>query len=292
MLDEKILIINRMEFLRGEEKLRLTQAVPDCATLCGLRLADIAALTGRLSRSQAWQPEDLRRQAGLDQHWLRHEGGAVLNGQPDYPADLAAIDDPPLVLFYRGQLPAPQGLLVAVVGTRQPTGRAREAAWAVGAECARLGIGLVSGLAHGIDGAAHAGCAVHAGYSVAVLAGGIDSVHPRLHRQLALRLLREGGCLVSEYGPGTEMRKYRFPARNRIISGLCRSVLVVEAPAQSGALITAQFALDQGRDVYVHAAGCQGLAGLGCAELAEHGARVIGHVGEMEFYGRSIDSRV
>lgn len=292
MLDEKILIINRMEFLRGEEKLRLAQAVADSTGLCRLSLADIAGITGRRSRSQAWQPEALRRQAGLDQIWLQRAGKAVVNGAPDFPADLAAIDDPPLVLFYRGVLPTEERQLLAVVGTRQPSERARDAAWLIGRDCAVQGIGLVSGLAHGIDGASHAGCVVHGGYSLAVLAGGIDTIHPRLHRQLALRLLERGGCLVSEYGPGTEMRKYRFPARNRIISGLCRLLLVVEAPERSGALITAQFALDQGRDVYVHAAGCQGQAGIGTAILAENGARVVGHLGEMEFYGRSIDSGI
>ena len=285
-------MINRMEFLRGEEKQRLYAAIGDQGSLLDLDLLDIARITGRLSRSQSWQPEAIRRQAALDGLWLSRWGQACRFGTPEYPADLAAIDDAPFVLFYRGNLPPSGSNLLAVVGTRQPSERARTAAWSIGRDCAGQGIGLVSGLAHGIDGAAHAGCVANGGYSVAVLAGGVDAVVPRLHRHLAERLLAEGGCLLSEYGPHTEMRKYRFPARNRIISGLCRLVLVVEAPEHSGALITAQFALDQGRDVYVHAAGCQGMTGIGTANLVENGARVIGHLGEMEFYGRCLDPGV
>lgn len=292
MLDLQTLMINRLEFLRGEEKLRLAAEVRDGLDLERCALADICAVVGRDSRSRAWQPDEIRRLAEGDMRWLQRGGQACRYGQAAYPADLAAIDDPPFVLFHRGGLPDDGMLLLAAVGTRRPSERGRQAAWDSGRQCAELGVGLVSGLAHGIDGAAHAGCLVYGGYTLAVLGGGIDQVHPRLHRRLADGILERGGCLASEYGPGTEMRKYRFPARNRIISGLCRLVLVVEAPERSGALITAQFALEQGREVYVHAAAGPGPVGAGCAALAESGARTVGHVGEMEIYGRSIAARV
>jgi DNA processing protein len=136
-------------------------------------------------------------------------------------------------------------------------------------------VGLVSGLAFGIDAAAHAGAVQLDGYSVAVLAGGIDLVQPRSNARLAARMVDAGGTLLGEFGPGTVAKKWHFPVRNRIISGLCPALVVVEAPEKSGALITARYALDQGRDVYVHAAGCQGPRGTGTKILAEAGAVVI-----------------
>ncbi len=134
---------------------------------------------------------------------------------------------------------------------------------------------MVSGLARGIDRESHEGCEEAGCASVAVLGNGIDLVYPSSSRAAAMALLARGGAIVSEYPPGVPPLKWHFPARNRIISGLCRGVVVVQAPARSGALFTAEYALDQGRDLWVHAAGMAGTAGDGTRELARSGARVI-----------------
>jgi DNA processing protein len=166
------------------------------------------------------------------------------------------------------------------VGTRVPTEAAKQAAFALGRDLAAAGVVVVSGLARGIDGQAHRG-AVEAGLTVAVLGNGIDTVCPGGHEGLARKILATGGALVSEYGPGEPAFGYRFVERNRIISGLARSVVVVQAPARSGALITADFALDQGRDVVVHEAGLEGDRGAGTRALAVQGAPVVKTVADV-----------
>jgi DNA processing protein len=134
---------------------------------------------------------------------------------------------------------------------------------------------VVSGLALGIDALAHRGNLDGGAPTVAVLGSGLDWVYPVSNRALARRIVESGGVLLSEYPPDTKPFRWNFPARNRIISGLARGVLIVEAPKRSGALITAQFALDQGRDLLVASAGCSSPLGVGTKKLAEDGALVI-----------------
>ena len=143
---------------------------------------------------------------------------------------------------------------VAVVGTRLATGRGTDAAFGLGLGFGERGLPIVSGLALGIDSAAHMGNMAASAGTVAVLGSGVDRIYPASNRKLALRILENGGALMSEYPPSSEVRKFNFPQRNRIISGLSRAVIVVEAPGKSGALITADFALGQGRDLYFHSA--------------------------------------
>jgi DNA processing protein len=193
---------------------------------------------------------------------------------PGFPAVLAEIADPPWLLWGRGSWPEEGLFRVAVVGTRQPTEAAKRAAVRFGTELAAASVVVVSGLARGIDACAHAG-ALESGLTVAVLGNGIDTVSPIGNRRLAARILAAGGALVSEYGPGDVALPYRFVARNRLISGLCRSVMVVQAPVKSGALITADFALDQGRDVVVHPVGLEGERGAGTRDLSRQGAPVV-----------------
>ena len=189
---------------------------------------------------------------------------------------LREIHDPPGVLFWRGarRLPA-SAAPVAVVGTRQPTGAGRCAAFRFCFDLALKGTPTVSGLARGVDLEAHRGSL--AGWredgcaTVAVLGCGIDRIYPYSSRPLAREVLRQG-WLVSEFPPGTAPYAHHFPLRNRIIAGLSRGVLVVEAPARSGALITACCAADEGREVAVAAAALGGPRGAGSRELAESGA--------------------
>ena len=167
-----------------------------------------------------------------------------------YPGLLAAIHDPPPALFVRGcatdeVLSQPA---VAVVGARACSAYGRSVARSLGRELAAAGLVVVSGMARGIDGEVHRGALEAAGVTVAVLGCGIDRAYPAAHADLARRIC-ERGLIVSEYEPGIEPAPWRFPARNRIIAGLCEATVVVEARERSGALITGDFALEEGRDV-------------------------------------------
>ena len=168
-----------------------------------------------------------------------------------YPVRLKNIADPPLVLYYKGNLAnLDDRPVIAVVGTRKASAYGLTTASRMGYQIARCGGVLVSGLAEGIDGSAMKGALTAGGNIVGVLGCGVDVVYPPMHRSLYLDTERNG-CLLSEFAPGTPPYKWNFPKRNRIISGLSNGVLIVEAPVKSGSLITAQQALDQGRDVFV-----------------------------------------
>ena len=172
-------------------------------------------------------------------------------GDPAYPALLRHIPDPPARLWLRGD--ADPSILdrtaLAVVGARACSGYGRTVARLLAGEAAALGVVVVSGLARGIDGEAHRAALAVGGTTVAVLGCGVDRDYPAAHAELARSILAAGGLVVSEYAPGIEPAPWRFPARNRIIAGLARATVVVEARERSGALITADFALEDGREV-------------------------------------------
>ena len=176
----------------------------------------------------------------------------LTRSHPYYPGLLAAIHDPPPQLWIRGE--ADVGLLsrtaVGVVGARACSSYGRTVARSLARDLAAAGVIVVSGMARGVDGEAHRGALEGGGATVAVLGCGIDRDYPAAHAELARRIC-ETGLIVSEYEPGVEPAPWRFPARNRIISGLSRAIVVVEARERSGALITVDFALEQGRDVLV-----------------------------------------
>jgi DNA processing protein len=168
-----------------------------------------------------------------------------------YPPLLDALDDAPASLFVRGDASLLSQTAVAVVGARRATGLGLVMGERLGAELAAAGIVVVSGCAIGIDAAAHRGALAAAGATVAVLAGGHDVAVPASNRGLASRIVREGGCLVGEFPDGVPVASWSFPRRNRIIAGLARIIVVVEAAARSGALITARLGLSAGREVLV-----------------------------------------
>jgi DNA processing protein len=198
---------------------------------------------------------------------------------PSYPPLLREIGDPPPVIFYRGILPNPEKPLLGMVGTRKPSPEGLEQAFSIARGVGQAGISVVSGLALGIDARSHMGnlCAGVPGY--AVLGSGADEIYPSSNRALAKRILDSGGAILCEYPPGTRPAKWNFPARNRIISALSRGVLVVEAPQKSGALITADLALDHGKDLWVASSGAMRQYGAfdksGTAKLAFDGAEII-----------------
>jgi DNA processing protein len=174
-------------------------------------------------------------------------------GAPNYPERLGQIDNPPPLLYIRGSLMPQDNLALAVVGTRQATGYGRSATANICAELAGQGVTIVSGLAKGIDTIAHEAALKAGGQTLAVLGSGVDVIYPPENRQLAARITdpnEPNGALISEYAPGTQPEAVNFPPRNRIVSGLSLGVFVVESNIKGGALITVDFAVEQGREVF------------------------------------------
>jgi DNA processing protein len=184
-----------------------------------------------------------------DERERASRSGIAIVGLTDsaYPERLRCAYDPPPVLHLRGRLHP--GECVAVVGSRNASSAGLALARALGRDLAAAGVSVVSGLARGIDGEAHRGALEAKGHTVAVLGSALDCIYPREHAALAAAIAERGGAVVSEFTLGTGPRREHFPRRNRVIAGLCRAVVVVEATEKSGALVTARHALDDGRDV-------------------------------------------
>jgi DNA processing protein len=199
----------------------------------------------------------------------------VLNlGDAAWPALLLQTADPPLMLYVQGRLQALSTTSVAVVGSRKPTAQGLDNARAFSTELGRKGYTIISGLALGIDAAAHEGALAGGALTVAVVGTGLDSCYPSRHAELARRIA-EQGALVSEYAPGSPPLAEHFPQRNRIIAALSRGTLVVEAALRSGSLITARLALEAGRDVYAIPGSIHSTQSRGCHLLIKQGAKLV-----------------
>lgn len=213
--------------------------------------------------------------------WLAQPGHHLLTlHDPAYPALLAAIPDPPLLLYIKGRLELLARPAVAVIGSRNASLQGRANGGAFAQALSEAGLCVVSGLALGIDTAAHEGALRGAGSTIAVIGTGADRVYPARNRALAQRIALEG-CIVSEYPLGTPPVAANFPRRNRIISGLAAGVLVVEAAAQSGSLITAQLAAEQGREVFAIPGSIHSALAKGCHRLIREGAQLVETVDEV-----------
>jgi DNA processing protein len=272
------LTINRIPGLGPREKLVLCEKFDREDDFDRLSRGDVERIINRPLR-KPWTMEDLRSRAEQDAALARQRGiGYVAYGEDRYPPLLRELYDPPALLFYRGELPDRERPLAAVVGTRRPSSAAAAQAYDIGREFGLAGLSVVSGLALGIDALAHRGNIEGGAATVAVLGCGLDRAYPASNRDLARRILETGGVLLGEYAPGEPPYRWNFPARNRIIAGLARGVLIVEAPSHSGALITAQFALDLGRDLMVASGGAES---AGARRLAGEGARILERAADM-----------
>ena len=201
-------------------------------------------------------------------------GWAALSfDDPGYPTPLRSIPDGPTLLFRLGEATAPDEKIIAIVGTRHPSEKGRLFASQFGSALARSGITVVSGMAEGIDSAAHNGALDGGGKTIAVLGSSLDIIYPASNKSLAARI-KEQGAIYSEYLPGTRPDRAFFPERNRIISGLSRGVVVVEAGCKSGALITASHALEQGRELFAVPGAPTDRMSEGTNELIRKGARL------------------
>ena len=193
---------------------------------------------------------------------------------PSYPIVLKEIHDPPVLLYAKGKDIPQNGTFISVVGSRNPTPYGVKSAEKIGQGLGRRGLGVVSGMARGIDSAAHWGCLAGLGFTIAVLGTGIDIIYPLSNKKLANKII-EKGAVITEFPLGTPPEPKNFPIRNRIISGLCKGVVVVEATEKSGSLITASLALEQGREVFAVPGSIHSFKSKGCHFLIKQGARLI-----------------
>ena len=215
------------------------------------------------------------------QRWADSPGRHIITVDDQaYPAHLRQITDPPLLLYCEGEIAFLQQQALAIVGSRSPTPSGMETAHAFAAQLARLGFAITSGLALGIDGAAHRGCLSVEGATIAVVGTGLDQVYPLQHTALAEQV-RSHGVIISEFPLGTPPLGRHFPQRNRIISGLARGVLVVEAGMRSGSLITAHQALEQGREVFAIPGSIHNPNSKGCHHLLREGAKLVDSVSDI-----------
>lgn len=237
----------------------------------------LAALVG-LRAAQALLRDDGARDAAVRQalHWAQAPDHHLLTlADPRYPPALLEIGDPPAVLYVRGDPALLSRPAVAIVGSRSSSLTGRQTARAFAAALGADGLVVVSGLAAGIDAAAHEGARETTGRTVAVLGTGVDLTYPEHHAPLADAIVAKGGALVSELPLGTPVRRGNFPRRNRIIAGLARGVLVVEAAVRSGSLITARLAAEFGREVMAIPGSIHSPLARGCHLLIKQGAKLV-----------------
>lgn len=221
-------------------------------------------------------PEHLAELIDKAQAWLAQPGHALMAlGDPDYPPQLLATADPPLLLWLQGRRELLATPSLAVVGSRNPTAQGGDNARAFAEALARAGYTIVSGLALGVDAAAHEGAIDAGGATIAIVGTGLDQVYPRRNAGLAARLLAAGGLILSEYSLGTPVLPANFPRRNRLIAGLSQGCLVVEAAVQSGSLITARLAVEAGREVFAIPGSIHSPQARGCHALIRQGAKLV-----------------
>ena len=292
--DEKLvfnLSVAQISFLNFKQKKNLTKKLDSPHSLALQSIEEIFKLAECESKSRAvWNGEANLRMAEITAAQCKRLGVRIILYEDDlYPELLRQISDPPFLLFARGNAELLSETCISVVGTRRLSQAGREAARSFSKDAAFDGCNVVSGLAYGADAFAHQGaldafydCAegkvsmpARLGHTIAVMPCGIDEVVPWNNKRLAAAILECGGCIISEYGPGMPAAKWQFVERNRIVAGLSMALLVVEAPAGSGALITADFALENGRDVFFHQ--------IAFGEAASRISQTVKHNLEREF---------
>ena len=285
------LFLARMTFLTVQEKKKFANNIDSLSKLALCSIEDICNLIGRKIKSKLpWNGQENLRQAKAVAYKCKLLKCELLYIEDDdYPESLRQISDPPFLLFCRGNyklLSAER--MVSIVGTRKITPAGRLAAKSFAYDAAMDSCNVVSGLATGVDGNAHQGCidafydsdekgldTTLIGKTIAVMPSAIDTIFPNGQKRLAEQIIQTGGCLVSEYEPGEELANWHFVGRNRIIAGLSPATIVIEAPPGSGALITADFALDYNRDLFFHEAAF--------GSMANQVAQIVGSNLEKDF---------
>ncbi len=273
------LLIQRMRFLQTGEKLRIYNY---CSLNGSLPDRDLLISIAGRGRASSFNKGKYVRKAENDISFLVKSGIKIVSIlDKEYPTLLKEIYNPPFLLYYRGILPDNKRGSISMVGTRKATGLALRRTYSLSFELAGADISIISGLASGIDSEAHKGAVDGSGYTAGILGCGVENVYPASNRKLAFSILDHGGALIGEYPPGTVPESFNFPERNRIVSGLSKATVVVEAPEQSGSLITADFALEQGRDLFVMDIIPESGVNSGCRALIDQGAPVVESASEV-----------
>jgi len=274
--DRELLVgLNLIPHLSPRRCTELFACFPSFDAIWGAPAAKLAAVFGSSVIGEA--VASARDEAAIDRELALAEDKdvtLVTLVDPEYPGLLREIDDPPLVLYVRGRLPVDPARSIAVVGTRRATRYGKMVAGRFASQLALKGLTIVSGLAAGIDTAAHQGAIDVGGITVAVLGCGLDYPYPKRNQPL-LQTIVETGTAISEYPLGMRPAKWTFPQRNRILAGLSRGVLVVQAPERSGSLITARLALEQGREVFAVPGNINSLTSAGSNRLIKQGAQLV-----------------
>jgi DNA processing protein len=276
------LVLSLMAGINRKDRLKLLETVVTEADLNRLDKGLIENKVGRFLR-KSQDIEEAKMEAEKVAKIAAGKGIKMVSFfSEDYPPLLRESAEPPVLLYYRGFLSDPEKPLIAMVGTRHPSSNGQAWAYRCGRKLGEAGLSVVSGLALGIDAMSHRGNVDGGGKTIAVLGSALDEVYPATNRPLAKRILDSGGALLSEYRPGTRPTRWAFPERNRIIAGIARGCVVVEAPEDSGALITARFTMENNRDLWIGGVGAAPCTDRrlekfckGTRALAEQGAKVI-----------------
>jgi DNA processing protein len=275
-MDNKLffLALNRIDGIGPRTVFKLLSHWPNLADLFNLSFTQMtqAGLPDKMARLIC--DFDLRL-VDQDLAWQKENTHHLLTwDSPHYPRLLKEIGDPPTVLYAKGDLACLTNPTLAIVGTRKPSIIGAETAYRFASQLSRNGITIVSGLALGIDAQAHRGCLTENGSTIAVLGTGIDQIYPPQNRLLFDQIAKKG-LLLSEFPLGNSPKAGHFPRRNRIISGVSLSTLVIEAAIKSGSLITARFAMEQNRDVLAIPGSIHNVQAKGCHYLLQQGARLV-----------------
>lgn len=263
--------------LGSQNLCKLLQAFGDPAAIFATPTSQLKEIVSReIANLIAQGPESDQLQAGLT--WLAQDHNHLITlSDPHYPQALLEIPDPPPILYAKGDLQLLGMPAIAMVGSRNATAQGEKNAEDFAQALCHAGLCVISGMALGIDGAAHRGALKANGATIAVVGTGLDIVYPARHRELAHQIVARG-LILSEFAIGTPSRAQNFPRRNRIISGLSLGTLVVEANVQSGSLITAKLAAEQGREVFAIPGSIHSPVSKGCHQLIKQGAKLVDNI--------------
>ncbi len=250
----KYLIVADISFLSLNEKLLLKNKLDSFNDIALMSLKDVCLVISRVVTVRSWDTAAMIKKAKTALALIKaFDISCVCYDREGYPPLLKEIPDSPFMLFYRGNLSLVEKKCISIVGTRRADVEAAKAASSFAKDACDNDWVIVSGLAFGIDINAHMGALQgNLGGTIAVLPGGIDNIVPSSHKRYAASILAKGGCVLSEYVPGTPAQPFRYVHRNRIIAALSEATVVIQAPAGSGSLITADFAVSYNRDVIIH----------------------------------------
>ncbi len=269
--------------LGARRKIKLLELYKNPEKIYNLKIKELLKIDG-IGEETVKNIMDSKNKQLLDYHikYMEENNIDVIHiYEEDYPQQLKEIYDPPVTLYIKGNKKILNNKNIGIVGCRDCTDYGKKSAEYFAYNLSKKYINIVSGLAKGVDSYAHIGCLStykenkNCGKTIAVVGNGLDMVYPKENLELAKEILNNGGAIISEYPCGTKPNKMNFPARNRIISGVCSGIIVVEAKEKSGTLITVDFALDQGRDVFVVPGNINSINSVGTNELIKQGAKMV-----------------